>query len=452
MSASLSFASAWVGIAAALTAFLVLFVVIAAYVRAGGNAEISRKLLHTGSGFLTLGFPFVFHDLWPVLLLTGASAVLIAAAKFVPVLRTRLGRVASGVQRTTLGELYFPIAVALLFWLTRGQHPLLYVIPLLVLTIADATCALVGRRYGTLPYSGASKSLEGSIAFAVVAFFCIHVPLLLWSDTGRVETLLMSSTLALLVMLLEGSAWRGLDNLFIPIGGYFLLRVYVTLDAPALLARLAVTVGLVAFIVFSRQRTTLEDDSLVAGAFLCYIAWAVMGWRWLVAPVVVFVGYAWLSPQTPDNARRMHGVPAVLSVFAGAIGWLVLAHVKSAPALLFPYTVVFAAHLAMFGVSRLAYQFPDRPLIGLFWRAVSESWLIVFLPFVASAGATIHNVAAAGVALAGVAFGSAAFVRTQSNIRHAPQTRRRWVWQACAACLASVTAWLLLTGLEQSML
>ena len=39
-------------------------------------------------------------------------------------------------------------------------------------------------------------------------------------------------------MLLEGSAWRGLDNLFIPIGGYFLLHAYVPMDVAMLASRL----------------------------------------------------------------------------------------------------------------------------------------------------------------------------------------------------------------------
>ena len=79
-------------------------------------------------------------------------------------------------------------------------------------------------------------------------------------------------------------------------------------------------------------------------------------------PLAIVVGYAWLSPPTPDNSRRMHGVPAVLSVWAAAIGWLALARTSGGEAMLFPYTVVFGAHLAMFGTSRLASQFPERPL------------------------------------------------------------------------------------------
>jgi phytol kinase len=435
-------ANVWAAGAAVLGAFLLLFTAVALYARAGGQPEITRKLVHTGSGLLTLSFPFLFRDIWPVLLLTAASASLVAGVKFVPALRRRAGGTVSGVERTTFGELYFPLSVALVFWLAHGKGPLLFVIPVLVLTLADATGALVGGRYGTIRYEGANKTLEGSIAFLVVAFLCIHVPLLLWTSIGRLETLLIAMTLGLLVMLLEGSAWRGLDNLFIPIGGYFLLRAYVTFDAPALAARLAVTVALVALVVAMRRRTTLEDDSLVAGAFLCYIAWALVGWRWLVAPVIVFVGYKWLSPRTADNSRRMHGVPVILSIWAAALAWLTLAHATGNAAFLLPYTVVFGAHLAMFGLSRLAYQFRDRPLAPLFFRAVCGSSLIVMVPFVATVGLTSRNLAAAAVAAAAIALGTAAFVRTAGDIRNEPQTLRRWTYQAGAAALASLAAWL----------
>ena len=81
-----------------------------------------------------------------------------------------MGAVAHRVERATFGELYFPLSVAWLFWLTCGDDPLLFVIPILMLTLADAAAAVVGARYGLTPYIGAGKSLEGSAAFAVVAF------------------------------------------------------------------------------------------------------------------------------------------------------------------------------------------------------------------------------------------------------------------------------------------
>lgn len=437
-------ANPWLAIGAVLGCFLVLFTVLQLYVRAaGGSPEVTRKIFHLGSGVLTLAFPFLFRDTWPVLLLTGATALLVTAIKFVPALRRHFGAVAGRVERTTLGELYFPIAIAVLFWLTRGGDPLLFVIPVLMLTFGDATSALIGGRYGITRYEGASKSLEGSIAFLVVAFLCVHVPLLLWSTLGRAESLLISATLALLVMLLEGSAWRGLDNLFIPIGGFFLLRAYMPMTAAPLALRLAVTVALVILIVIARRRTTLEDDSLVAGAFLCYVAWAVMGWRWLPAPLAILVGYRWMSSTTRDNSRRMHGMPALLSVWAAAVAWISLANARGEPAMLFPYTIVFGAHLAMFGTSRLAAQFPGTPVPALFWRAVITSWAIVMVPWVITdiARSPILAGALAAAALCAIALGAFVFVVTQPGIRATPQTARRWLIQAGAAGIASAAAW-----------
>lgn len=433
----------WAGVAVALGGFVVLFTMLQFVARTGAvHPESTRKMFHTGSGALTLAFPFIFRETWPVLLLTGASASLIGAVKFVPSLRARFGGVANRVDRTTLGELYFPISVALLFWLTRGEHPLLFVIPILMLTFADATCALVGRRYGLVKYHGASKSLEGSIAFVVVAFFCVHVPLLLWSDVGRVESLLTAATLALLVMVLEGSAWRGLDNLFIPIGGYFLLRAYLVMNEGELLARLLITLGLVLLVIIARQRTTLEDDALAAGAFLCYVAWALMGWPWLIGPFVIVVAYRWLSPKTPDNSRRMHAVPAVLSVWAPAVAWLALAGTTADRTLLFPYSVGFAAHLAIFGVSRLAHQFPERPLARIVVRAVVTSSLLVLIPCVMAVGATARTLIVAASGMGAVAAGTSGFVLLQRTIRDTPQDAQRWLLQALAAAVATIAAWL----------
>jgi len=434
----------WAAIGIALAGFALLFAGVQVLARVtSARPETTRKVFHTGSGVLTVTFPFLFQETWPVLLLTGASAALVAAVKFIPRLRGRFGGVANRVERTTLGELYFPAAVALLFWLTRGQDALLFVIPVLMLTFADATCALVGGRYGFTRYVGTSKSIEGSVAFAVVAFFCVHVPLLVWSHVGRVESILISSTLALLVMLLEGSAWRGLDNLFIPIGGYFLLHAYVAMDVPALASRLVVTMVLVSLIVVARHRMTLEDDSLVAAAFLCYISWAVMGWPWLVGPLAVAVGYRWLSPRTADNSRRMHGVPAVLSVWAAAVVWLAVARLGRDQSFLLPYTVVFAAHLAMFGTSRLAFQFPDRSVARLAWRAVTTSWAMVMVPLAILTAASPATLMAIGMALGAIALGVVAFVATQPHIRETPQNAQRWLCQAGAAALASGLAWVM---------
>jgi phytol kinase len=446
----------WLAIFLLMAAFVTLIAALALYrnlARREPDPENLRKLLHVGSGLLTLTFPFLFADLWPVLLLTSLSAITIASLKWLRPLRARLGGVIGGDDRTTLGEIYFPIAVALVFWLAQGRSPLLFCVPILVLTLADATGALIGIRYGRTKYVGATKSLEGSVAFAVVAFFCIDVPLTVWSDVGRVETLLIASTLALLVMLLEGSAWRGLDNLFVPLGVFFVLRVWLDLDAPALLGRFLVTVLLVVLVVVLRRRSTLEDDALLAGAFCCYVTWALAGWRWLVPPAIAFVGYVWMSPRTVENSKRIHDVPAVLSVWAFALLWLALARGTGAGGPYFPFTLVFAAHLAIFGASRIASDFPRRALRGVMAEAIVKSWLMFFLPFVAIAGASATSLVLALGAVVPVALGVLGFAAFQRelegrSLRDTSQKLQRWILQAGIAGLASLVGWMALLPIE----
>jgi hypothetical protein len=98
----------WAAIAVALGGFVTLFAGLQVYARAtSAPPESTRKMFHTGSGALTLAFPFLFRETWPVLLLTAASVLLVSSIKFLPALRDRFGRVAHRVDRTTFGECIF---------------------------------------------------------------------------------------------------------------------------------------------------------------------------------------------------------------------------------------------------------------------------------------------------------------------------------------------------------
>jgi hypothetical protein len=140
----------------------------------------------------------------------------------------------------------------------------------------------------------------------------------------------------------------------------------------------------------------------------------------------------------------MHGMPALLSVWAAALAWLSLANARAESALLFPYTIVFGAHLAMFGASRLAAQFSETRMPSLLARAVITSWAVVMVPWLlAEAGSQSPAVAAAlaPAGLGAIAAGTMLFVRMQADIRATPQTPARWLVQAGAAGIASAAAW-----------
>jgi phytol kinase len=107
---------------------------------------------------------------------------------------------------------------------------------MLVLTFADAAAAVVGRRYGTLRYPtpGGCKSLEGSLAFAVVTFAATHLSLLLLSDAARWESVLVAAVIALALTLVEAFATGGWDNFLVPVGALVMLKALAGSAVPPL--------------------------------------------------------------------------------------------------------------------------------------------------------------------------------------------------------------------------
>jgi phytol kinase len=220
-----------IAMAAVLASALAMLFLLRLYgKRKTADGEWLRKLAHIGTGLISISLPWIFSSRIPVFIICGASITLLLMMRYVPLVRARLSGVLDDVTRRSWGEIYFPLSVALLYQFSQGSK-LLYVVPLVVLTLADTVAALIGAEYGKHGYAstGTTKSIEGSIAFFCAAFFSVNVALVVFSDAGRVETLLISLDIALIVMLLEAIAWRGLDNIFIPLGVFILLRLYLAM-------------------------------------------------------------------------------------------------------------------------------------------------------------------------------------------------------------------------------
>jgi len=209
------------------------------------HPELVRKLLHIGMGLTTLTFPWLFDEVWPVLVLAGITIPGLLMLRYSCHLKHQLGGVIDGVKRdASLGEIYFPLGVAGLFILSGGD-PLRFTIPILLLALADSLAALIGVRYGRLFYATIEgrKSLEGSLAFLIVAFFCIFLPIVFFSDVGFTGALLIALLLALLMMLVEAIAWQGLDNLLIPVVGFLLLNTFLNIAVWELSSQLVLTIA-----------------------------------------------------------------------------------------------------------------------------------------------------------------------------------------------------------------
>jgi phytol kinase len=394
--------------------------------------ETVRKVLHVGMGMVATSLPWIFSSALPVVVLCALAASVMLAVRLTPALRG----VVCGVERESWGDVYFPVAVGVTF-VAAGGVKLLYVVPILTLTLADATAALIGLRFGAHRYRATEgrKSAEGSAAFFGVTFISVLAALAVAEVDWR-KTLLISATLALLVTALEAVAWRGLDNLFVPLGTFVLLKVYLGLETGQLVMRLVMATALFTLMLALRRQTTLNESALLGAAFAAYVFGAIGGWRWLVAPLTLLVSYTTLlSPRTSRNIARVHTVHGVISVAAAGLGWLFLATATGRRELFYPYTLAFACHLAIIGAARLRFDFPRLSTPVLLATCIVKSWALIFGPFLLLQGMAAWWPAAATVGP--IALAAVTFYFTQPGMDDCPTDTGRWVRQGLVAGAAS---------------
>lgn len=192
------------------------------YIHAWSSPEIPRKLVHVAMGLAVLPLPWLpIHPL-VVPIAAALTLLVLLLLRWLPGLRATFGRALYGIRRPSFGEVCFPLAVALVYLLARDE-PHAYVIPLLLLTLADPAAALVGTRLGRVTTTG-SKTPAGSLAFFGVALVCSVGGLVL---TGLMigSALMGGVLLAALSTEIERQSRLGLDNLFVPVGSCIVLLI-----------------------------------------------------------------------------------------------------------------------------------------------------------------------------------------------------------------------------------
>ncbi len=421
----------WLAIGLVLLALGLLFVVANAV---KVSSEVSRKLVHVGMGLVCLSFPWVFRELWPVLLLGCLSVLSLLLVKCIPALRDSVGSCLHDVKRASLGDIYFAAAVVLLFWLSGGDK-ILFSVPLLILTIADATGALIGIRYGKTPFATLSgeKSAEGSTTFFLTAFLSAHIPLLLFTETGRAETLLISITLAMMVMLVEAISTRGIDNLLIPLGSFYLLSKYMAMEPEVLIGRLILLNALLAIVLILRKKSSLDGSALLGAVLFGYAASALGGWPCLVALLVLFFSHIIATGMVEKKVSYQHNLRSVICVALTGMLWLIL--FRDDPKA--PFLMSVATHFAILNLNTLAALIPDTSL----WRRIPQSSLkacaLTYLPIAPFFPELwIHFLAAIFLTAAGSLIFSQFFPATPKVSTSAP----RWIVQTLIATAISVFA------------
>ena len=114
--------SPWLAITGVLVALGALMLAVrTAQRRVGMNPELARKTVHVGMGLICRSFPWLFRSALPVWTLAGIAVLALGLVRLLPALKGQFGEVLGGVQRRSWGEILFPVSVAFIFWLARGD-------------------------------------------------------------------------------------------------------------------------------------------------------------------------------------------------------------------------------------------------------------------------------------------------------------------------------------------
>jgi phytol kinase len=237
------------------------------------GAELKRKIVHVATGFYALTLPFTFSHRWPVMLLVALALAVMLTLRSRRVAASALGSVLHSVERRSYGEMYLAVAVGLLFFRSSGQ-PILYVLPILIVTLSDAAAALVGTEYGRRLFAveGGTKSIEGVATFFVVTWLVAMVLLLLMSDAPRVNIVVLSFLVAAFGALVEAQSWQGLDNLFVPVAIHLALVDHLDTSPGMLVAVAAVFLAAMAALVYFAPALRLTRHAARGYAILIFLA------------------------------------------------------------------------------------------------------------------------------------------------------------------------------------
>ena len=360
-----------------------LFLVIDSLEKKGkADSELTRKLLHIGSGLIALLFPLIFKTLTGVVYLGIFFIIVLLLLRNMEKFSGGIGKALRKEERKSRGDLYFIVSIVIL-WVFSYSNRILYYIPLLILIFPDALAALGGVRFGKIKYKSVvgEKSVEGSAIFFFVTLLITLGSLLLFTRLGLAESVIISLLMAFLSMILEAISWRGLDNIFVPVLSFFILKSSMEADIFTTGINLLVTIILFLIVIFGKKYASLSDDAALTGAFYCYFVWITGGLKWTMATLFLYVLYRAVTVKPDFDKKEPYDFFTMLIICLPALFWLVIYRITNIENIFYVYLTVISSHLSVIGTARMRYTHPeiDFKRVVLINSLIGISYLTIFM-------------------------------------------------------------------------
>ena len=181
------------------------------------KAEITRKIVHVGTGLLTLLFPVFLQNHWQVLFLCASFLLILLAS-----LQFKLLPSINRIDRVSHGSILYPVAVygCYLAYSYANMGLIFFYLPILTLAICDPIAALIGKSnpFGKYQIGASKKTLSGSLAF-FASSICVSTLCYYFfrnHSFSLAAMLPMVFLIATTTTAVEAVSSKGTDNIFIP--------------------------------------------------------------------------------------------------------------------------------------------------------------------------------------------------------------------------------------------
>jgi dolichol kinase len=176
--------------------------------------EITRKVVHIGTGLITLSFPLFLTTHWSVLILTVSFVAILAISKKFNLLKS-----INGISRSSRGSILYPIIIYVTYWIfTIFDDVLFFYLPILILAICDPIAALTGKKWprGKYKIFQETKTLMGSTCF-FISCLILTMSFVIPLRDNWLEIICVTLFISFITTLVEAASQKGWDNLFIPL-------------------------------------------------------------------------------------------------------------------------------------------------------------------------------------------------------------------------------------------
>lgn len=176
------------------------------------GGEVSRKLVHMGTGIIVAFTPYFLSWFEIQLLSVAFLAVVLLSSKL------RIFRSIHSVRRVTKGEILYAVGIGVCAFLEPASW--IFVAAILHLAIADALAAIVGIKWGkrtSYQLLSHGKTMLGSLTFFYTSVFIFLGAYYFVAPENLPDIYLLLLVSPTILTILENISWYGSDNVSIPV-------------------------------------------------------------------------------------------------------------------------------------------------------------------------------------------------------------------------------------------